>query len=406
MPFKTILMAGLCAAALTVPTISLAQTAATITAPALETHVIVPNFPDAFTTRSTNVTDMDVMAAGQHQSAKSTTTWLTTTKRTADGFHGTVTLETMTSDMPTAPGAATDPAAMAAAKAKEMQQNIDLLAKTLGDPEISYDPQMRPIRIDNVQALLSNFQTIMRMAAAKQAQDSAATGTAADAATSTQNLAMMGQVFSALFSDLTPELAAKMYQSSEESRMPYNRPLALHVPVTLDDPGITMFGASMKLGGTATLDSWEEGKAAHLTFVTAPPEADMKAFASSLVANFLTRLKPLIPPGADGAPVPLDQAQLVADRIINQMHFSVTATCKLDLDLINTALDHKDCQATADMEIDPNSIFPADPAPGGTSAAPKAQPVVMTMTFHMVKDKVLVAPTAAPAVHATATSTN
>jgi len=264
-----------------------------------------------------------------------------------------------------------------------LQQKVTALLKLVGNAEVSYDGHMRAVRIDNIDALKANVKNMVLMAS--------------NSAEQTQKFS---SIFDLFLNDITPESAASLLKSSTQGRLPYDKPLVLNTVVPLDGATFSLYGASMTVGGTATLDSWEEGKAAHLTITTVLPEADMRAFMKSLSATLMDKVFTAM--GQQVKPEEMNTAKAMVSRLVDNASIRVASTCKVDVDLNDTALTHSDCKGDVYVRVDMSKLMTDEQLKANPSSAAQMKVVTLTQTSHVVTDTVL-APVA-PATVATASA--
>ncbi len=429
-----------------------AATALPLGVHAQETHVLSPQFPDTFKLRTTAVSDVQITmptgpSGSQTNSSHGSMTWTTDTHKTADGYHGTIAIEainmtapnlpavtttsgsttttnsgpttTTTADATTttttttttssttttgpsvtvsvppaspAPGATTGPTSdptsgpTSGMSPADIQQKVTGMMKLIGNPELSYDSHMRPKRIDNLDALRGNVKAMVMMA------------------TNAQNADKVSSIFDLFLNDITPETAASFLRQSPRARLPFDKPLPLHTAVPLAPETFSLYGASLTLGGTATLDSWEDGKAAHLTLTISAPEADIHQFADTLVDAILQKAvvavntyapQPATPQQGlsdAGAPIAkqIDQFRPMIHKAIDNMTLRITQTCKVDVDLTDTALTQSDCTTDFYGRIDPSKLMTAEQLKANPEAAAKLQAMVVSEKIRSVTTTTLV----------------
>lgn len=351
---------------------------------AQETHTLAPHFPDAFKLRTTTVSDAQIVmpdnkGGSTTQSSHSTMSWTTDTHKTTDGYQATIAIEAMDVALPdaakTATPAATDPTAPAAPATPpgmnpaDIQQKITAMLKLLGNPQVSYDTHMRPVRIDNLDALKANLKNMITVSVPSQ------------------NAQQFSQIYDLFTTDITPESAASMLRLSMRSRLPFDKPLPLHTAVPLDKAAFDLYGASLPIGGTVTLESWEDGKAAHLTTVTEPAEADMHLFMNTLVDAVMKKV--VVAFGQNVKPEQIDAIKPMITRFIDGTVIRVSQTCKIDVDLTDTALTHSDCATEVFARIDTSKMLTDEQRKASPEAAAKLQVMTVSETVHSVSDTVI-----------------
>ena len=346
-----------------------------------DVHTLKPHFPDAYKVRSTTVSDADMTMPNKtggvdKKSTHSTMSWTTDAKKTAGGYHAVLAVESMAVDP--APGSApstpapTAPAAGAAPSMDpaEVAQKMTALLKLIGNAEVSYDDHMRPVRVDNLEALKGNVKSMIMMGA------------------STQNAPKVTSIFDLFTKDITPESAGSLLKASTQSRLPYDKPMALNTPVPLDPATLELYGAKMTIGGTATLDAWEEGKAAHLTVVMQVPEDGFRTFAVTLANNLFDKV--VVAMGKETKPEELAQVKTMIARVVNGMSIQVGQSCKVDVDLTNTALTHSDCRSDVLVKLDTSKMLTPEQIKASPEAAASMKVYTISQTGHSVSDTVLV----------------
>ena len=420
-----------------------AATSLPFAAHAQETHTLSPQFSDAFKTRTTAVSDVQITlptgsSGSETKSSHSTMAWTTDTHKTADGYHGTIAIEavnmtmpslpvtvtttpgsttttssTTTSSSPTTPATAdtttttttttnsttttgpsvtlsTPPPGPAAGQTPgqtpgmspaDIQQKITGMLKLIGNPELSYDAQMRPQRIDNLDALKANVKTMIMMAS------------------NAQNADKMSAILDLFLNDITPESAASFLRQSPRARLPFGKSLALHTAVPLDGATFALYGATLTMNGTATLDSWEAGKVAHLTMTSSAPEADVHQFADVLVDAIIQKVVVAMntyapqQSGVDSASAmagQINQIRPMIHKVIDNMTLRITQTCKVDVDLNDNALTQSDCATDVYGRIDPSKLMTDAQLKANPAAAAKLQAIVVSETIHSVTTTTLV----------------
>jgi hypothetical protein len=358
-----------------------AATCAPFAVCAQEVHTLAAHFPDAFKVRSTATNDAEMTMPNQTGGVDKTGThttmaWTTDTKKTATGYHAVVAIETMTMEQVPPPPPPAAPASGATGATPpmdpaEMAQKITALLKLIGNAEVSYDSQMRPLRVDNLDTLKANVKSMIMMG------------------TSAQDAQKVTSIFDLFTTDITPEAAASLLKQGTQSRLPYGKPLALHQTVALDPVTSEIYGAKLSMGGTATLDSWEEGKAAHLTVVVQPAEADVRSFATTLVNTMFDKI--LVAVGKGPKPEEMTQVKTMIGRVINGSSIQLVSTCKVDVDLTNTALTHSDCKSNVLIKIDSSKVLTEEQLKANPQAAAGFKVYTIAQTSHSVSDSVLVA---------------
>ncbi len=385
-----------------------AATSISFSAYAQDVHTLTPHFPDAFKVRTTTVSDALVTipngtAGPTTQSSHSAMAWTTDTHKTAEGYHATIAIESMDLGLPPAPAAGASPGAppssvtttppvtatptvtapaaaapppvpapspLATMTPADLQQKMTAILKLIGNPEVSYDSRMRPVRIDNLDALKANVKNMIMVGI------------------TAQDAPKFSSIFDLFVNDITPESAASLLRQSTRSRLPFDKPLPLNTTVPLDGTTFELYGATLAVGGTATLDSWEDGKTAHLTLVTAPPESDMHMFLDSLVDAFMN--KAIVAMGKDAKPEQMTPVKVMIKRFIDGTAIRVTSTCKVDVDLNDTALTHSDCMTDIYARIDTSKFMTDEQIKANPEAAAKLQVITFIETVHSVSDTVLV----------------
>ncbi len=350
---------------------------------AQEVHTLTPHFPDAFKVRSTATSDAEMTMPNQtggtdKKGTHSTVSWTADTKKTADGYHATVMIENMAVDtvppMAAAAPATPAPAGTTAAATPpmdpaELAQKMTALLKLIGNAEVSYDGNMRPLRVDNLDALKANVKSMIMMGA------------------STQDAPKITSMFDLFTKDITPESAASLLRQSTQSRLPYGKPLALNTPVALDPATSELYGAKLTIGGTATLTSWEEGKAAHMTVAIQAPEAEFRTFAITLANNFMDKI--MVAMGKQAKPEEMAQVKTMIARVVNGMSIQIGMSCKVDVDLTNTALTHSDCTSDVLVKLDTSKMLTPEQLKASPDLATKMKVYTVTQTSHSVSDTVL-----------------
>ncbi|WP_443747351.1 hypothetical protein [Asticcacaulis solisilvae] len=359
MHFRTFVPVVAFAAAMTLPFAVRAQ----------EVHTLTPRFPDTFKVRTTTVSDGDMVMEDKHTASHSTMVWTTDAHKTAGGYHGTVAVESMESSAPDAAAGAA-PATPGGMSPADMQQKMTALFKLLGNAEVTYDSRMRAVSVDNLDTMRGNFKNLLSLSAP------------------TQDASKMTMVFDMLFADITPQSAAALLRQSTQARTPYDTPLPLNTAVPLDDSSLQLFGATLNMGGTATLTGWEDGKAAHLTYVVQPDEADMRRFVGVAVNTFLS--KAFASMGTAKEQPQMDQAKAMITRIVDNMSMKIVATCKVDVDLTDTALQHRDCTNNVDVTIDMRKLLTDEQLKANPNAAASLKVMTFRIAGHAVSDAVLV----------------
>ena len=392
MYFKTFVAVTAMAAATSLPLAVHAQ----------DVHTLAPHFPDAFKVRTTNVSDIQITVpnstgGSDTKSSHGSMSWTSDVHKTAGGYQGTLAIDSMDFGLPSTPPAttaATPPAAAATPPAPaptgatatttpgaaglsatmnpaDVEQKLTALLKLIGNPVISYDAHMRPVRIDNLDALKANVKNMILVAA------------------NTQDAPKISSMFDLFLNDITPESAASFLRQSNRSRIPFDKPLPLNTAVPLHNETMELYGATLTVGGTATLNSWEDGKAAHLTLVAEPHEADIHAFMDTLVDAFMKKLTVAMSTmGKAAKPEEMDQANAMIKRFIDNTVIHVASTCKMDVDLTNTALTHSDCTVDVYARIDASKFLTDEQLKADPATAAKLQAVTIAETVHSVTDTV------------------
>ncbi|WP_443747350.1 hypothetical protein [Asticcacaulis solisilvae] len=319
---------------------------------AQETHTLVPHFPDNFKTRTTIVSDNDQTMQGKPVATHSKIVMLTDMRKTADGYHATLTVESADSKMDGADG--TPQAAMAA--------KMSSLLTTVGHVEATYDKDMMPVRIDNLDDIKTKVKALMT------------------ADTDPQKKAAGEAVYNMMFANLTPESAAQFLKQMKQSSMVFNRPLVVGVDTPVTGDPMTMMGATFRMTGTAKLVSWTEGKSARLTYSIAPTDEDMHNFVVAIVKNVVNQMAA----GQDA------KVKDMMDRMLDGMKVHMTSTCDVDVDLVDTANSHGDCTTRSDMTMDLRKMFTEDDLKAKPELAQKLQVITMTQSGHVVVDSVVV----------------
>jgi len=403
-----------------------AATCLPVTLHAQETHILAPNFPDTFKVRTTTTTDMQITLPDQTggnrtQSAHSSMAWTSDTHKTADGYHATIAIDSLNttpagtgtpsdaqaSPASPAPVMTTTPAATASSTSTaasttttgstttstttttssttatgptatlspmsmspaDMQQKVTALLKLIGNAEVSYDSRMRPVRVDNLDALKANVKNMILVAIPSQ------------------NAQQVNSIFDLFLSDITPESAATLLRQSLQSRLPYGKTLPLKTAVSLVGSPFELYGASLTVGGTATLDSWEEGKAAHLTIMTQPAQADMQKFAVDLSNTVLNKV--FVAMGKNVKPEQEAMVMAMVSRMLDNTTILFASTCHVDVDLTDTALTHSDCDTNFYMQIDMKKMFTEEQLRANPNAA-NMKPIAVIEMIHSVSDTALI----------------
>lgn len=352
---------------------------------AQEVHTLTPKFPDAYKVRSNTTADAEMVTPNQtggvdKKNTHTTMAWTTDTKKTAGGYHATVAIETMAMDQ--VPGATPAPAAPAAPAPgtaaappmdpAELAQKMTALLKLVGNAEVSYDDHMRPLRVDNIDTLKANVKSMILMGA------------------SAQDAQKYTSIFDLFTTDITPESAASLLKTSTQSRLPYGKPMTLHTPVALEPSVFEIYGAKLPIPGTATLDSWEDGKAAHLTVVVQPVEADVRSFSTSLVNTVFDKVIVAMGKASTAKPEEMTQVKAMIARLIGGLSIQVVSTCHIDVDLTNTALTHSDCKTDLAAKLDTSKLMTDEQLKASPQAAASMKVYTITQTSHSVSDSVLV----------------
>ncbi len=385
---------------------------------AQEVHTLTPQFPDAFKVRTTTTTDVQITMPDQTggsrtQSVHSSMAWTDDTRKTADGYHATVAIDSVNMTAPNLPitvtatpgsttttsstttgstptttassttttnsttitgpsmtlGTPTPASPTPGLSPADMQQKVTALLKLVGNAEVSYDSRMRPVRIDNLETLKTNIKNMILVAVPSQNAD------------------QVTSIFDLFLKDITPESAASFLRQSPRARLPYGMALPLKTAVPLDPATAELYGASLTVGGTATLDSWEEGKAAHLTMMIQPTQADMHAFAGDLTNAFLDKV--FIAMGANLKPEDKIQARAMVSRLLDNSMILVSSSCRVDVNLNNTALNHMDCDTNFFFQIDPSKLMTDAQLKANPAAAAKLKTVAVAEIVHTVADTTL-----------------
>ncbi len=319
---------------------------------AQETHTITMHVPETFKSRTTIASDNAQTMQGRTTQTHSKIVMLTDMRKTADGYHATLNFESADIKMDGDNG--TPQAAMAA--------KMSGLMTSVGRVEATYDKDLTPIRIDNMEDIKAKIKAAMT-------DDADAQKKAAGEA-----------VYNMMFANLTPESAAKFLKQMKQANMVFNRPLPLGVEVPMSGDPISLMGSTFRMSGTIKLTAWTEGKSAHLVYTIAPTDEDMHAFVTGMLKNMVDRL-------AEGQD---DKAKEMMGRMFDSMKMHMVSTCDIDVDLANTVNSQGDCTTHTDMTMDLRKMLTDEQLKASPQLANQLQVISMTQTGHTVTSSVVV----------------
>ena len=319
---------------------------------AQEMHTLTAHFPDDFKARTSIVSDNDQTMQGVATQTHSKIVMLTQMHKTAQGYHATLNFESADVQMG---GSAGTPQATMAAKMSGLMTSV-------GKIEATYDKDLTPLRIDNMDDIKAKIKAAMTDDADPQKK---ASGEA---------------VYNMMFANLTPESAAKFLKQMKQSGMVFNRPLPLGTEVPMAGDPISVMGSTFRMSGTIKLTSWIEGKSAHLVYVIAPTDEDMHAFVVGMLKNMVDRMAQ----GKD------DKAKEMMARMFDSVKMHMVSTCDIDVDLANTVNSHGDCTSHTDMTMDLRKMLTEEEAKASPQMASQLQVISMTQSSHTVTDSAVV----------------
>jgi len=118
------------------------------------------------------------------------------------------------------------------------------------------------------------------------------------------------------------------------------------------------------------------------------PEADVRTFGVTLANNFIDKL--LVAMGKDAKPEEMAQVKTMIARVVGGMSFQIGATCKIDVDLNNTALTHSDCQTDVLVKLDTSKMMTPEQLKASPEMASSMKVYTISQTSRSVTDTVLV----------------
>jgi hypothetical protein len=335
--------------------IALASSLATGAVQAQDLHIITPHYPDAFTVETTHVTDQEQTINGKKTTGHTQMVFRQTAQRANAGYHATY--KAVSAEVTGA-----DADGRLSPQAAQKKRMLDLLVG-LEPAQVTLDDKLTPQSIDNIEALKPELR-----------QGLTATGDA-------QQDAIGIKMYDAFIANLTPQSAAAFLKQLHNAwtDVYFNKPLTLHVATPLDGESVQIMGGSLKLSGSVTLDSWEDGKSATFTSVIAPSDEDLHAFITGTFKSMIDRIAQ-----GDAAA----QRRLL-EGIFSQMHMSMTETCHSRLDLSNDIAGDMSCDSMTTMDMDLAKALPADMIKAAPQLA-QMPPMSMIEKDHIVSSTRLI----------------
>lgn len=316
---------------------------------AQEVHTIVPHYPDAFKSETTRISDDSQTANGQHSTTHTQIVYRQDVQKTATGYQATYTAVSADVDSHDANGNPTPQA--------EQQKRMLTMMVGIGSAQVTLDNQMAPLSVDNIDDMKPKIK-----------QGLTGTGDATKDAAGVK-------LYDAFIANLTPQSAAAFLKQAHDAGQMFGHPLTVHVAVPITGDSVQLMGGTFKLSGTITLDDWVEGKTARITTVIAPSEADLHTFLSGMMKTVLDRM----------ATDSNAQTKDIVEKMVAQMHMSMTETCHTTIDLSNFIANRNECDSVTSMNLDLAKALP----PEMVKAAPKlAQlpPITVTQTQKSVTE--------------------
>jgi hypothetical protein len=336
---------------------------------AQETHTIAPKFPDAFKARTTIISDTEQVIKDQHKKSHALVTMLADTRKTDTGYHATVSIENLDATEPAADPAAAPLPMPGASMQMAMQQRVLQVFKMIGSAEVTLDSEMTPVRVGNLEQIKTNLLNLATADSKPEEKDKAK------------------QIFDLMLGDMTPESAASLLRQAKQAGVAYNRPLTMNQPVAMNSENFQFLGATLKMDGQMTLTNWQEGKTARVHYTTAPTDADLQLFVTTLAENLLTRITPLLD---EKTKTSMAQVRPMLVRVISGMQMHTETICDMDIDLTSTIVTHNDCNGTVDITMDMRKVLTETQLKANPEAAAKMEPIKIVQTSHTVSDTTLV----------------
>lgn len=318
-----------------------------------DTHVITPHYPDQFkfTTTTTQDDNRETMGKASTRHMKVVMT-ADVNKAPDGGYKGTYLIQSLDLDNKTADGQP--------APANPADDMLRGFYSSLGPVQVTFDPDMAPVRIDNFDALKDKLHTAMTQSTLNK-------NGSAEAA------------YNAMFANLTAESAAKFLNQTQAASSPFNRPLTLNQPVAMSGKPINLFGADLNLNASMTLEKWEDGKTARIHYVLAPTSDDLHSFMVTMLKTILSK----------SAEKPDAKTQAMLDRVLGNMQMTMTTDCEIDIDLTNPIARRTDCRTQVAMRIDLTKMLSEADLKANPDAAKSLPVVTSTSDSRSVTDTVL-----------------
>jgi len=278
------------------------------------------------------------MASLAKQDVNSATDTVITYDKTATGYR--VTSHTLSQ---------VAPASSAGQVGSGIQENSQVTGLVM-----STDKGLAPISIDNIDALKAAITAAMGKLPATPA-------------TPVPMSSMGPKIVDAMFTGLSPEGAAQLFnESGNLYHVLYGQDFVLNQTVATANVPIRYQGASLSLNSHVTLTDWTEGKTASFTYDYAPTEADLRGFMESVASSFAGAIVPQDP--QPGTKMP-SRAQIKAIMVLvfERLSMNVKGSCKLQDDLSTGLIVQQNCQNTMQFVLDlpglMHDLMPNQPTP-------------------------------------------
>jgi hypothetical protein len=335
---------------------SVALTAALLCLPvvgyAQETHTITPHFPEHFKTRTTTTTDTSQDMKGQKTTSHTQGIVLAEIDKTATGYYARYSMESFDSS-------SLGPDGKPTAQDAQQKEMFKILMQ-VGKAEVTLDDTLTPVRVDNLDEIKAK---------------------AKEALTSTPELKADGigeKLYNFMVAGQTPESAANLLRQGKQAGNFLNVPLTVGKPVAISGEPMQILGGSFNMNATITLQTYEEGKTAHLTYVMTPSSDDMHTFLAGMMKNMMGAMAP-----ADATP---EQVQML-NKMFDNIQMTMTLTCDVDYSLTNYIDTGTVCDTDTVMVMDMKKMLPPEMLGKDASEMPV---LTIKQADHSVADRVLI----------------
>ncbi len=341
-----------------VSTVAVAAALAGTTVHAQDTHTLTPRYPDQFKIEQTRSSDSEQFGQSGHIVSHTRMVLTEAVQKTDTGYKA---IYIAISGDANGQDDSGKPSPQSAT-----QKHLLGALTAVGPVQVTFDKSMTPLSIDNIDAIKPRLKEAL-------------TGSG-----NAQQDAMGARMYDAFAANLTPQSAAAFLKQMSEmgNGTVFNRPLVLHKATAFSGDPVDFMGGSLRLSGTATLDDWNEaGHSATVTTVLTPSDTELHTFMTGFLHNMMGKV---IPKGDDDA-----RYKAIIDRLIDNMHMTMSVKCETTLDLTNYAVNHTVCDNQTAMTLDMAKGMPPEVIKQKPEIA-SMPPMTMIQNDHTVSDSRLI----------------